>query len=138
MCHFSFCISFLITISVLLFKNLLMIHPALVNALSLQQPLKWFTLKTCKSCLFKRKLLHPHGCVPFSAPTIIKPSFSIVPFDNTNGPSTCPAHLLHKSEDGSASPIELVEEAFDLFRGTAFKYVFCVPCFLLSTHSFST
>ena len=123
------------TISVLLFKYL---HPALVSALSLRQPLKRFTSKTCKSCLFQKELFHPHGCVPFSAPAVVKPSFSVVPFDSANGPSACPGHLLHKSEDGSASPVELVAGAFDLFEGDTFKYVFCLPRFLLSTESFFT
>ena len=66
----------------------------------------------------------------------MKPSFAVVPFDNANGPSACPAHLLHKSEDGSASPIELVAEAFELFEGVAHKYVYlrCLPSIYLSFH----
>ena len=56
-----------------------------------------------------------------SAPTILKLFFSVVPFDNANGPAACPGHLLHNGEDGTASPIELVAGAFDLFKGAPFK-----------------
>jgi hypothetical protein len=59
----------------------------------------------------------------YSAPTVKKPSFAVVPFDNANGPTACPAHLLHVGEDGSASPIELVSGAFELFEGAAFECV---------------
>jgi hypothetical protein len=58
-----------------------------------------------------------------SAPAVKKPSFAVVPFDNANGPTACPAHLLHVGEDGTASPIELVSGAFELFEGAALEYV---------------
>lgn len=61
---------------------------------------------------------------PYSAPAIKKPSFGIVPFDSASGPTACPAHLLHVGEDGSASPLELVSGAFDLFDGAAFECVY--------------
>jgi hypothetical protein len=71
----------------------------------------------------------------FSAPTVVKPSFAIIPFDDANGPASCPAHLLHMGEDGSVSPVELVEGAFDLFEDAAYKSVylcFCLfACYLL-------
>ena len=58
-----------------------------------------------------------------SAPAVKKPSFAVVPLDGANGPTACPAHLLHVGEDGSASPIELVSGAFELFEGAAFECV---------------
>lgn len=73
--------------------------------------------------------LSPHFL--FSAPTtIVKLSFTIVPFDNMNEPGACPAHLQHTGEDGTAS-IELVTGAFDLFEGATFE---CVSlCALVSS-----
>ena len=47
----------------------------------------------------------------------------LVPFDNGNGATSCPSHLLHTNDDGSTSPIELVAGAFSLFDGAAFKLV---------------
>jgi hypothetical protein len=64
----------------------------------------------------------------------VKPSFAVVSFDSANGPAACPAHLLHKSEDGIASPVELVTGAFDLFEGAAFEYDF-LSYLYLSTYS---
>ena len=60
-----------------------------------------------------------------------KNSFAVVPFDNANGPTACPAHLLHVCEDGSASPIELVAGAFELFEGAAFECVYCYYLYVL-------
>lgn len=101
--------------------TLLSIRPAALNPLSPPPPpLSRYILKTCKFDLFNKKL-HTFDCFPLSAPTVAKPSFTVVPFDNANGPAACPAHLLHKGEDGSASPVELVSGAFELFEGAAFK-----------------
>ena len=66
-----------------------------------------------------------------SAPAALKTTFCLVPFDNANGPSACPTHLLHVSDDGS-SPIELVSGAFELFKGAARKFVYCLLRFHLS------
>jgi hypothetical protein len=53
----------------------------------------------------------------------------VVQFDAENGPTACPAHLLHVGEDGTATPIELVDGAFDLFEGVSFEcvYLFILP-----------
>jgi hypothetical protein len=67
-------------------------------------------------CPTAYKVLH-------SAPAVKKPSVAVVPFDSANGPAACPAHLLHVGEEGSASPIELVSGAFELFEGAAFECV---------------
>lgn len=76
-----------------------------------------------------------------SAPADKKPSFAIIPFDNAKGPAACPAHLLHVSEDGTASPIELDAGAFDLFEGAAsecvYHYHYCYLYFPLLTNYFS-
>lgn len=59
-----------------------------------------------------------------SVPAPPKSSFVLVPFDNANSPAGCPAHLLHTSDDGTTSPIELVAGAFELFDGAAHQFVF--------------
>ena len=61
-------------------------------------------------------------------PTVKKPSFSVVPFDNANQPATCLAHLLHVGKDGSASPLELVDRAFELFEGITLECVYYYCC----------
>ena len=105
-------------------KILLLIHQATFDPLSLLPQLQ-FISKTCKFCLFS---ISPCDRVRFSAPTVVKPSFAVVSFDNANGPAACPAHLLHESEDGSVSPVELVAGAFNLLEGAAVK---CVKLSLL-------
>ena len=68
---------------------------------------------------------------PRSAPAIQTTSFTVVPFNNANGPAACPGHLLHVGEDGLASPIELVAGAFDLFEGVAFECVYYYYLYVL-------
>ena len=75
--------------------------------------------------------------MPRSAPTVKKPSFAVVPFDNANGPAACPGHLLHVGEDGLASPLELVAGAFDLFEGAVFEYVYYYYLYILLFTIFS-
>ncbi len=71
-----------------------------------------------------------------SVPVVVKTSFALVPFDNANGALGCPGHLLHTSEDGTASPIELVGGAFDLFEGADSQCVF--PLFVVNFSVYST
>jgi len=61
-----------------------------------------------------------------SVPAVPKPCFTLVPFDAANGPSGCPSHLMHTSEDGVTSPIELVSGAFSLLEDVAFQCVFVI------------
>lgn len=68
-----------------------------------------------------------------SSVPVAKTTFSLVPFDNANGPSACPSHLLHTSDDG-VSPIELVPRAFELFEGAGRKCVFGSFLAILSYH----
>jgi hypothetical protein len=56
-----------------------------------------------------------------SVPPLPKPEFSIVPRESANGPSSCPSHLLIENEDGTTTPVELIDGAFNYFEGDVYK-----------------
>lgn len=78
------------------------------------------TLKTCQFAFLINQFV-AQILLSDSVPPLPKPEFSVVPRESANGPSSCLSHLLIKNEDGTMTPVELIDGAFNYFEGDVYK-----------------